>query len=404
MNLLHYIAFATTTITCHFPTSYAHVQLLSPPSIINSDYQYTFEDGRCVKDTCDAFCGQSDVNPTITAIQPTNDGHINVKLLISVRHNPYRYRISVHDGGVDSIQGFDTNILLDDIEMDGKEGWVSVPLPQDLKCDPYCVLQLFDYYYFVSCSLFTLDSSSNSTEEENDIITEEIYESDTFVSDIPTITQEEIVYEGDIPAVRISMMMSLDYITYLAIGISTNGYMVRSYAVVGSVDDESIDDNNELLIDTGIYTTKEYILGGKFPELVTTTPEDEKITLMSNFTINYLQESGLYNHKLEVILQKNNDICGKKGIGGKKIIWSFSSYDSPSTVLAIHGTKTRGLHPLPIICEEEIDDLEEESFVDNDKSSMSMSDSSSTSSRRRKDMLSVVLPIAALFVGGLFVH
>ena len=72
--------------------------------------------------------------------------------------------------------------------------------------------------------------------------------------------------------------------------------------------------------------------------------------------------------------------------------------------MAVHGTKTRGLHPLPIICEEEIDDLEEESFVDNDKSSLSMSDSSSTSSRRRKDMLSVVLPIADLFVGGLFVH
>ena len=56
------------------------------------------------------------------------------------------------------------------------------------------------------------------------------------------------------------------------------------------------------------------------------------------------------------------------------------------------------------MCEEEIDDLEEESFVDNDELSLSMSDSSSTSSRRRKDMLSVVLPIAALFVGGLFVH
>ena len=292
MNLLHYIiAFAITTITCHFPTSYAHVQLLSPPSIINSDYQYTFEQGRCVKDTCDAFCGQSDVNPTITAIQPTNDGYINVKLLISVRHNPYRYRISVHDGAIVTIQGFDNNILLDNIEMDGKEGWVSVPLPQDLKCDPYCVLQLFDYYYFVSCSLFTLDSSSNSTEEENNLITEESSdEGDTFISDIPTITQEEIVYE-DTPAVRVSMLMSLDYVSYLTIGISTNGYMVRSQAVVGSVDDESIDDNNELLVDTGIYTTKEYILGGKFPELVTTTSEDEKIALISNFTIDYLQDS-----------------------------------------------------------------------------------------------------------------
>lgn len=87
--------------------------------------------------------------------------------------------------------------------------------------------------------------------------------------------------------------------------------MVRSSAVVGSVDDESMDDNNELLIDTGIYTTKEYILGGKFPELVTTTPEDEKIALMSNFTIDYLQGSGLYNHILEVILRKDTDICGK---------------------------------------------------------------------------------------------
>lgn len=57
------------------------------------------------------------------------------------------------------------------------------------------------------------------------------------------------------------------------------------------------------------------------------------------------------------------------GIGGKKIIYSYSSYESPSTVLAVHGTKTRGLHPSPIMCEEEIDDLEEESFVDNDKSS-----------------------------------
>ena len=364
MNLLHHIiAFAITTITCHFPTSYAHVQLLSPPSIINSDYQYTFEQGRCVKDTCDAFCGESDLNPTITAIQPTNDGYINVKLLISVRHNPYRYRISVHDGAVVTIQGFDNNILLDNIEIDGKEGWVSVPLPKDLKCDPYCVLQLFDYYYFVSCSLFTLEVSSNSTEEENNLITEESSdETDTFVSEIPTITQEEIVYEGDIPAVRISMMMSLDYFTYLAIGISNNGFMVRSQAVVGSVDDESIDDNNELLVDTGIYTTKEYILGGKFPELITPTPEDEKIALMSNFTIDYLQESGLYNHILEVILQKDTDICGKDiGVGGKKLIWSYSSYDSPSTVLAVYGTKTRGLHPLPM-CEEEID-LEEESFV-----------------------------------------
>jgi len=401
MKLLQYTIIAITTITCHFPTS-AHVQLLSPPSIINSDYQYTFEDGRCVKDTCDAFCGESDLNPIITAIQPTNDGYINVKLLISIRHNPYQYRISVHDGAISTIQGFDNNILLDNIEMDEKEGWVSVPLSGDLKCDPYCVLQLFDYYYFVSCSLFTLEVSSNSTEVETNLSTEESNESDTFVSEIPTITQEEIVYE-DTPAVRVSMLMSLDYVSYLAIGISTNGFMVRSQAVVGSVDDESIDDNNELLIDTGIYTTKEYILGGKFPELVTPTPEDEKVVLMSNFTIDYLQDSGLYNHKLDVILRKDTDICGKKGIGGKKIIWSFSSYDSPSTVLAIHGTKTRGLHPSPIMCEEEIDDLEEESFVDNDELSLSMSDSSSTSSRRRKDMLSVVLPIAALFVG-LFVH
>jgi len=401
MKLLQYTIIAITTTLYSITSSHAHVQLLSPPSIINSDYQYTFEDGSCVKDTCDAFCGQSDLNPTITAVQPTSDGYINVKLLISVRHNPYQYRISVHDGAIGTIQGFDNNILLDNIEMDGKEGWVSVPLPKDLKCDPYCVLQLFDYYYFVSCSLFTLKVSSNSTEVA-DLSTEESNESDTFVSEIPTITQEEIVYE-DTPAVRISMLMSLDYVSYLAIGISTNGFMVRSQAVVGSVDDESIDDNNELLIDTGIYTTKEYILGGKFPELVTTTPEDEKIALMSNFTIDYLQESGLYNHKLEVILRKDTGICGKKGIGGKKIIWSFSSYEIPSTVLAIHSTKTRGLHPLPIMCEEEIDDLEEESFVDNDKSSISMSDSSNTSSKRSKDMLSVVLPIAALFVG-LFVH
>ena len=157
------------------------------------------------------------------------------------------------------------------------------------------------------------------------------------------------------------MMISLDYITYLAIGISTNGFMLRSSAVLGSVDDESIDDNNELLIDTGIYTTKEYILGGKFPELVTTTPEDEKIALMSNFTVDYVQE--LYNHILEVILRKDTDVCGKNlGTGGKKIIYSYSSYDSPSTVLAVHGTKTRGLHPSPIMCEEEIDDLEEESL------------------------------------------
>ena len=104
MKLLPHIIAITTTLYS-ITSSHAHVQLLSPPSIINSDYQYTFEDGRCVKDTCDAFCGQSDVNPTITAtataIQPTNDGYINVKLLISVRHNPYRYRISVHDGDIE---------------------------------------------------------------------------------------------------------------------------------------------------------------------------------------------------------------------------------------------------------------------------------------------------------------
>ena len=91
---------------------------------------------------------------------------------------------------------------------------------------PYSI-QLFDHYYFVSCSLFTLDSSSNSTGEETNLIIEESSDDETdttFISEIPTISQEEIVYEEDIPAVRISMMISLDYITYLAIGISTDGF------------------------------------------------------------------------------------------------------------------------------------------------------------------------------------
>ena len=391
MKLLRNISIFAITTT--YTASHAHVQLLSPPSIINSDYQYTFEQGICAQDTCDSFCGQSDLNPTITSIQPTNDGYINAKLLINVRHNPYRYRISVHDGDIKTIQGFDTNILLDDIEMDeAQDGGVSVPIPKDLKCDPYCVLQLFDYYYFVSCSLFTLDGS---TEEETTLIPDEnISEIDTTLPDTkPIISQEEIVFQN-IPAVRISMMMSLDYMTYLALGISTNGFMVRSSAIIGSVD-ENQDDNHELLAETGIYATKEYVLGGKFPELVTPTVEDEKLALISNFTIDHM-ESGLYKHTLEVILRKDTSICGKTstGTGGKKIIWSYSSHMSPSTVLAIHGIETRGLHPLPIMCEKEFE-LESSVGRDNDESGTSTLDSSNGNSRRSK--YSVVL-IPTLFI------
>ena len=101
------------------------------------------------------------------------------------------------------------------------------------------------------------------------------------------------------------------------------------------------------------------------------TPEDEKIALMSNFTIDYLQGRGLYNLTWVVILRKDTDICGKNiyRYRREEDYMELFKLRTPSTVLAVHGTKTRGLHPSPIMCEEEIDDLEEESFVDNDKSS-----------------------------------
>jgi len=329
---------------------------------------------------------------------------MDVNLLVSVRHNPYKYRLSLHDGDISTISGFDSNVLADDIQMESeggasssgrppKMGWTTVRIPEGAVCDPYCVLQLYDYYYFVSCAKISLGglvgssshqsspSPSPSLEDTNDSIpataseTTAIVQSPMIMSDLeseyttPVIFQEEVIFR-DIPAVRIMITASPDYLTYLALGISSEGGMIGSTAIVGSiVDSSSVDkiggdidsgsSTTTMITESGVYnvdntTTQEYILGGKFIERVTPSPEYETLGLMSNFTIDYW-EYGKMNHTLEVIIRKEVEggSSSRRSICGKKIIWAHSSANIPSMTLAYHGTGTRGVHSSPVMCGDE---------------------------------------------------
>ena len=156
------------------PTAtHGHVQLAYPPAIIDDDYQYTF-DGSCQKESCDAFCGRAGPDPIfVTSIVP---GKLALKLNVNVKHPPFRYRVALSSAS-DALPGFDTNILLDDIEAPGDgstEFEVTVDIPGDVNCSPFCTLQLFDYYYFVSCARIVIGDPDTSGVTETQQIAVEL--------------------------------------------------------------------------------------------------------------------------------------------------------------------------------------------------------------------------------------
>ena len=232
----------------------------------------------------------------------------------------------------DAPSGFDSSILLDAIQAsDGgsAEFTVTVDIPEDVTCDPYCTLQLFDYYYFVSCSNILVKKRGGGGEgalasgEGGDFFNGGVDTgSDASQQyNVPsgvTFNQEGI----DDGKVMINATVVLAAKSWFAIAVSQTGAMVGSQALVGIPNATSNETST---------SGQEFTLGGKFTEAIKPITEAEQfMTLESSFVITE-DSSGNYNHSLSATF--SGDVCGKQ------LIWAHANPDGPSPTyeLGYHG-------------------------------------------------------------------
>jgi hypothetical protein len=308
-------------------TTLGHVQLAYPPAIIDDDYQYTF-DGSCQYDSCDSFCGRAGPAPVpLTTVSP---GPLNITLNVNVKHPPYRYRVGLSSTS-DAPSGFDTNILLDGIEApdDGSTKFtVTLDIPGDVSCSPYCTLQLFDYYYFVSCANVLVRNPGDSMEVEangGDGGGENVSNANALVGagsnnmqqyDVPSevMLSREATNDG---SYIINATVVLAAKSWFGIAVSQTGAMIGSHAVIGLPNSTSNDTS-----------VQEFDLTGKFIEAVTLVDQ----VMTSNALLNITEDSfGSYIHTLSVTFN-TTDICGTQ------LIWAHANPNGATDVLGYHGT------------------------------------------------------------------
>ena len=310
------------------PTAtYGHVQLAYPPAIIDDDYQYTF-DGSCQYDSCDAFCGKSGPDPI--PVTTVSAGKFSLKLNVNVQHPPFRYRVALSSAS-DAPSGFDTNILLDAIEAPGDgstEFDVTVDIPEDVTCSPYCTLQLFDYYYFVSCARIIIGDPDTSEMMEttsssgfDDSLNSGVDDSSSALQqyDVPskvTFSQES-ANDG---VVMVNATVVLADKSWFGIAVSQTGAMIGSQALIGLP--------NATSNGTSI---QEFDLAGKFTEAIKPITEVEQImTLNASFDITE-DSFGNYMHRISATFNAA-DVCGMQ------LIWAHANPNSATHVLGYHGT------------------------------------------------------------------
>ena len=310
------------------PTAtHGHVQLAYPPAIIDDDYQYTF-DGSCQYESCDAFCGRAGPDPiSVTTVSP---GTLALKLNVNVKHPPFRYRIALSSTS-DAPSGFDTNILLDGIEApsDGStEFEVTVNIPDDVTCSPFCTLQLFDYYYFVSCARIMIgdsDSLGQATNTNSSDIADSV-NSGVDASggalqqyDVPSkvMFSQESTNDG---VVMVNATVVLADKSWFGIAVSQTGAMIGSQALIGLP--------NATSNGTSI---QEFDLAGKFTEAIKPITEVEQLMAL-NSSFDITEDSfGNYMHTISATFNAA-DVCGMQ------LIWAHANPNSATDVLGYHGT------------------------------------------------------------------
>mmetsp|Transcript_2018 Transcript_2018/g.4555 ORF Transcript_2018/g.4555 Transcript_2018/m.4555 type:complete len:370 (+) Transcript_2018:126-1235(+) len=312
--------------------SSAHVQLGYPQAIIDDDYQYTF-DGSCQFETCDAFCGmEGSEKPAITILRP---GTNELTLKVNLRHPPYQYRLSLSPTGYQNINNlqFDTNILLDHIPYPGRTIFnVTVDIPADVQCDPFCTIQLYDYYYFVSCAKVQIlaDDNASSVVDGNDDY--------KIIDGGPTSSMpgegdklEEIQFRQSINGNGLSVVLNasitLPSPSWLGVGLSEDGSMIGARAIVATN-----------------ATTQEYQLGGKFIELF--VEPSSGLSLASSSEITLSEETVDYVHHLSWTIPLSSDICGWKVIFAHGTATTAASNNTNATGVIVfrnHGPNNRGI-------------------------------------------------------------
>lgn len=321
-------------------TCIGHVQFGYPSAIIDDDYQYTF-DGSCQGDSCDAFCGSEGPAPPLTTVPL---GPLNLTINVNVKHPPYKYRISLGSGSPPA--GFDTNVLLDDIASPGDamtQFNVTVDIP-DVSCDSHCTLQLYDYYYFVSCANILVVSNTGTTEDEepasvNDGLpgsegqdTSPDQSSGGALSPSAVSFTQEAADDG---AVMINATLTLPTPSWFAVAMSPSSAMIGSRAVIG-------------LPSANGTTVDEFDLNGKFSEAIEIIGGDESsqlVSLSSSFDI-VDNDDGGYVHHLSVVLPfqisaaAGGSFLGTIDLCGINLLWAHANPGGgiPTDVLGYHGT------------------------------------------------------------------
>jgi len=322
------------------PPCIGHVQIGYPPAIIDDDYQYTF-DGSCQRNSCDAFCGVEGPSPPLTTVSP---GLQNFTVNVNVKHPPFMYRVSLSSGP--SLGGFDTNILLDNIANPGggrTEFNVTVDIP-DITCDPYCTIQLFDYYYFVSCANILVGSGNSTAGQEGSTATsgesstgEELGNSQgdsTLSPALPSKVNfsQETISEGE---VLVSATVTLADPSWFAVALSPSGSMIGARAIIGLPRGAD-----------GTVIANEYDLDGKFTEAIRIVDDSNQLVALSS-SFNIIEnDDGSFAHSLSITLPLqgvvaagasflgNNDLCGMS------LLWAHANPESGTSAdtLGYHGS------------------------------------------------------------------
>ena len=329
------------------PACIGHVQIGYPPAIIDDDYQYTF-DGSCQRNSCDAFCGMEGPSPPLTTVSP---GPQNFTVNVNVKHPPFMYRVSLRSGP--SLGGFDTNILLDNIGNPGDgrtEFNVTVDIPE-ITCDPYCTIQLFDYYYFVSCANILVvsgntaeedqpgEAGSNATSGEStgEGLGSSQGDSTSELPLSPTLPSKvgfslETMGDGE---VMVSATVTLADPSWFSVALSPSGSMIGSRAVIGLPTAAN-----------GTVIANEYDLDGKFTEAISIVDDNNQLVALSSSFDIIENDDGSFAHSLSITLPLqgvvaagasflgNNDLCGVS------LLWAHANPEggtSPDT-LGYHGS------------------------------------------------------------------
>ena len=330
MSIFHSpsVVVGTLVLLASLPTTtHGHVQLAYPPAIIDDDYQYTF-DGSCQYDSCDVFCGRAGPDPIpVTSVVP---GKLALKLNVNVKHPPFRYRVALSSAS-DALPGFDKNILLDDIEAPGDgstEFEVIVDIPEDVDCSPFCTLQLFDYYYFVSCARIIIRDPDTSgvmeTTNSSGVTDSSNIAGDTTSNALPQYdVPSEVTFSRESTndgTVMINATVVLADKSWFGIALSQTGAMIGSQALIGLPNATS----------NGT-SVQEYDLAGKFTEAI--QPIDGVEQLMgTNASFGIAEDSfGNYMHTVSASFNAA-DVCGTQ------LIWAHANPNGATDVLGYHGT------------------------------------------------------------------